>query len=239
MNYKEIRKNYQTKSPVIIDKYVSYISPLLTQIFLKKNFTPNEITIMMIISGVLGAVLFSFGNIAVKIIGIVFIHMWYILDCVDGEVARIKKQFSRFGKEIDYSAHILNHPLFNGAYAISLIALGRYSSVLILALTIVVISMDGILRNLYAFDVIYDLKMNKENNGTKDTRKIKFKFIKDLLQQFLQYPNYALIFPIVYLFDYFLGTDIGIVYLVLIVIVKVPLILKNYLTWVMKIKDIR
>lgn len=241
MKYKEIKNKYQPKSNIFADKYCMFFSPFLTKIFLKTKVTPNEITIMMILSGVIGAVLFAFKSIPIKIIGVIFIHLWYILDCTDGEVARAKQHFSRFGKEIDYSAHILNHPLFNIAFAISLLSLNRYNSTMVLFLTIIVIFMDSMLRNIYAFEVIYELKMieHVQASSTQNRGNIVKESIKFVVAQFLQYPNYALIFPIVFLFDFYKNTNIGIVYLILIVIVKVPMIVRLYLKWVFRIKDIR
>lgn len=238
MKYLNIRKEYQGKCENVIDIYATAISPLITNILLKTNLSPNEITISMIFSGVLGSVFFAINNIYMKILGLLFIHLWYILDCTDGEVARIKNRFSKFGKEMDFAAHILNHPLFNISFAISLIQLNRYNNLLILSLTILVITLDGILRNLYAFDIIYNLKINNKNIRIKEIKKVKL-LVKLIIQQFIVYPNYALIFPITYLVDYIFSTNISIVYLIIILIFKTPFIMFSYIKWIKKIKDVK
>lgn len=112
LNYKEIRSKYQNKTWFLCDRYALIISPFITKEMLRMKLRPNIVTLLMMISGIIGAIMFSFDNLALRILGIVFIHLWYVLDCSDGEVARITKIFSRMGKEIDYTAHIINHPYF-------------------------------------------------------------------------------------------------------------------------------
>ncbi|CUO43860.1 CDP-alcohol phosphatidyltransferase family protein [Clostridium disporicum] len=239
MKYREIREKYQGQNETIVDAYATSISPIITKWFLTKKFTPNEITIMMILSGIIGAILFSINSIILKMLGIVFIHMWYILDCSDGEVARIKKQFSKFGTEIDYSAHILNHPLFNISFAISLISLNRYNIAFVLVLTIILISIDGIFRNLYAFEVIYKVKMEEEIQKGAIYKGSRLSILKRVVFQFVHYPNYALIFPIIFVSDYFIGSNIAILFLISIITVQVPMILKSYIIWIKRIKDVK
>jgi phosphatidylglycerophosphate synthase len=72
------------------------ISPTLT----KYNITPNQISILGILIGITGAFLIILGN---NIIAAIIIYLSFIADCIDGEIARIKKQFTKFGYWLESS----------------------------------------------------------------------------------------------------------------------------------------
>lgn len=240
MKYKDIRKNYQNYSYIdtaLVDPYAAAISPIFTKLFIRFNIIPNQVTVLMIISGVLGAILFAFPNLILKILGVVFIHLWYIFDCSDGEVARITKKFSKFGKEIDHMAHIINHPLYNLAFAYSMICLGRFDSILILFLFMMVLAIDMINRYLESFYIIYDLRMKSDGGTVKNNSMIK-RVILYVINIFVLYPNFALIFPITYLIDANFNTNITIYYLIVQVIVAGVIILRNYVKWLMRVVNL-
>lgn len=241
MKYSEIRNNYQNHNYLemqLVDIYGMVISPILTKVFLKYNIIPNYVTILMIISGIIGAFLFAIPNTIFKIIGLLFIHMWYILDCSDGEVARITKKFSKFGKEIDFTAHIINHPLFTVAFALSLLNLNRYNSRLILILFMTYICTDLISRNLLAFDTIFELKINNNETNSGTSSSLLKRIMIFITRAWTLYPNFALIFPIVYLIDYAMKSDLCFIYLIIVTALNVIFVSKSCFRWVKKIKDL-
>lgn len=240
LKYTDIRNKYQNHeylNMVFVDMYVMLISPLFTKIFIGLEITPNYITILMIISGITGAVLFIVPSIICKIVGILFIHLWYLLDCSDGEVARITKKFSKFGKEIDYTSHIINHPLFNIAFACTLMSEHKYNYKVIILLFMIYISSDLIQRNLLAFNEIYRLKMpnyqpiNNSNNIMK-------RIIIYVLSSMTLYPNFALIFPILYLLDLFFKSNICFIYIVIVTFLTVLVTARGCIKWIVRIKDL-
>ena len=241
MTYNEIRKKYQNHkyiNNVFVDPYAMLISPIFTKIFLKFGIIPNDVTILMIITGIFGAVFFCIPNFICKLIGIVFIHVWYILDCSDGEVARITKKFSKFGTEIDYTAHIINHPLFNFSFALSMIYMNKYNNVFISILFLIIISLNLINRNICCFYFIYDIKFNNNNNNNKLDVGIKFKtLIGYIIRIFTQYPNFALIFPIIYLIDLYFNTNITLIYLLLWCLFSIIVVSRNLIVWILKIRN--
>lgn len=217
ISYRTIRREYQPRPitwDIFVDRYAYLISPLLTRLFVKTEITPNMVTVLMMVTGVIGAGLFALPLIGCKVCGIMFIHLWYVLDCSDGETARITKQFSKFGKEIDYVAHVVNHPLFNLAFAFTLIGMGRYNIQLILFASIFCISAELVLRNLVSFSLMYELKTNRHilmrNKGGFLGRIFTYSVCF-----FSVYPNYALLFPLVYFVDLYFGTHIALYYLLI------------------------
>ena len=120
MTLKEYRDSYQykLKDDVLIGYIISVpLSFLLNKIFYKPTLIPNRISFLMLLSGLLGGALFFHPNNWVKLLGFIFMHLWFVFDAWDGAVARQTKTFSEYGKEFDYLVHSLVHPLF--LYAMS------------------------------------------------------------------------------------------------------------------------
>lgn len=206
MTYKEIRKNWQHNfswDSVLVDAYAMLISPMITKICLKLKLIPNVITLLMIASGVVGGLLFALPYTAAKIAGIVFIHLWYVFDCSDGEVARITKRYSKFGTEIDYTAHVIDHPIMLFGFGISLLFSGLDISPVLLLLSVAATAvLDLMFRSFATFSLIYDLKLppEKREGDTKKTFTAKQKVLF-FVNIFVHIPNLALIFPIVFMFS--------------------------------------
>jgi phosphatidylglycerophosphate synthase len=85
----------------IFEAYFSKISKLLLPLFLRTSLTPNQITFISGIFGVIGALLLLFGNYNLNIISGIFIQIFAILDLVDGDVARAKDLRSDRGMWLD------------------------------------------------------------------------------------------------------------------------------------------
>lgn len=201
MTYREIRKNWQHRfgwDSVLVDAWALIWSPFVTKICLKLKLIPNVITLMMIAGGLVGGVLFFIPGLGFKIAGAVFIHLWYVFDCSDGEVARITKRYSKFGTEIDYTAHVLDHPVMMVGFAAAVcqaeIGIDSFIILLVFAATAV---LDLIFRSMATFGLIYDLKLPPEKSSKEHvfTKREKIRFFIGCV---VHLPNLALIFPLVY-----------------------------------------
>jgi CDP-L-myo-inositol myo-inositolphosphotransferase len=80
---------------------IRQLSCRLTPILLKTFFTPNQITFLSLLCGLLCAGCFSFGAHNLEVIGAFFLVISYTLDNCDGEIARIKNMSSEFGAKFD------------------------------------------------------------------------------------------------------------------------------------------
>lgn len=230
----EIKKK---NKPCLIDMFLcSYlisqrISPYLSSIYIKKNIEPNKITIHMILSGIIGAILFSIPNTFVKIIGSIFIQLWFVLDCSDGEVARYTKTFSKFGKELDYMAHLINHPLFGLSIFISLYQLNRYNVFNLMLLVVLSNLIDYGIRNITTLNVMDEFKLeNKDENNTDDKPVWNIKTIALFITSiFTLYPNFVLFGVLIYFVDLYVGSKILYFYLVMNVILTGLFLIKFYI----------
>jgi uncharacterized MAPEG superfamily protein len=66
-----------------------WVSPFLTRAFLRHGVSPTVGTVGMLIAGLTGALLLPFGGVWSAAAALCFV-LFYVLDCVDGEVARLR-----------------------------------------------------------------------------------------------------------------------------------------------------
>ena len=94
-----VKKN--SNSSWWVKLWVRKVSFLFTFFFINFGFSPNSVSILSIF-----VALFSFGCFIVPetwslVVAIIGINLWLILDCVDGNIARCRKQKTIYGEFID------------------------------------------------------------------------------------------------------------------------------------------
>ena len=77
------------------------VAKVLSKLFIKLNISANFITLLSAFIGILGAILFSSSNKLLILIGSFGYILYYLLDYVDGIVARYKSQNSISGMFLD------------------------------------------------------------------------------------------------------------------------------------------
>jgi len=86
----------------IIDRYIiRKISGFISGLLVRTPVTPNQVTIISLILGIVSAVFFSHGAHTCTIIAGVFYFISTVFDQCDGEVARFKHMESDFGRIFD------------------------------------------------------------------------------------------------------------------------------------------
>jgi phosphatidylglycerophosphate synthase len=91
------------------------ISLYFTWLILQTGMSANQITVLHGIIGTAGAVMLGFADDTWRFVGLALLYFSYVLDNVDGEVARFKKQVSISGKYLDSVMHaIVNMVIFFG-----------------------------------------------------------------------------------------------------------------------------
>ena len=98
------------------------ISIYLTKLLLYTSITSNQVTMLSILFGMLGGILMIFSTSLWDILGVLLLQLFWILDFVDGEVARYRKSGSLTGEYFDFMAHYIVWPTYLmgmsfGAYA--------------------------------------------------------------------------------------------------------------------------
>lgn len=92
----------------IFEALYTKISKPISTILVKTSLTPNQITIISGILGILGAYYLTCHSRIYLIYAAVSIQLFTILDLVDGDIARMKDMQSHFGKWLDVFFDKLN-----------------------------------------------------------------------------------------------------------------------------------
>jgi phosphatidylglycerophosphate synthase len=77
------------------------ISWRLTSVAERLGLTPNQVTLISFGLGLLAAGLLAIGDRSWSVLGAVLLQVCLVVDCVDGELARYRRRFSRFGAWLD------------------------------------------------------------------------------------------------------------------------------------------
>jgi phosphatidylglycerophosphate synthase len=86
---------------------VYLVDPLASRLMLPlvnhTRITPNQVSSLSFVSGALAALSFLQGDHAWLVLGAALYHVSFVLDCIDGKIARLKGTGSVFGMWLDYS----------------------------------------------------------------------------------------------------------------------------------------
>lgn len=107
-----------------VDRYFNRtLSRRLTRVFLALGLSPNAITILATAIGLVSAAVFGLGTYSTGIMAALLFQLAAVIDCCDGEVARLTFTESPFGAWLDIAMdNIVHMAIFAG------IAAGLYSS---------------------------------------------------------------------------------------------------------------
>ncbi|RKY85038.1 hypothetical protein DRQ09_07815, partial [candidate division KSB1 bacterium] len=148
-----------------------HISILISRFLLKKNITPNQISVISFIMSIIGAAFLSMGRYVSFVAGGVLVQLSSIIDGCDGEIARLKFKTSQFGAWFDA---VLDR------YADALIILGMVYGFWLFHHNVIIwivgfLALMGSLINSYTADK-YDVIFRR----TITTKKWKIRFGRDI-----------------------------------------------------------
>jgi hypothetical protein len=81
--------------------FLRKFSKLLTWLAVRVNATPNQVTLISFAIGLYSAICFTKGTFSQTLLGAVLLQLSIIVDCVDGELARYTRKFSKLGAWLD------------------------------------------------------------------------------------------------------------------------------------------
>ena len=81
--------------------FLRKFSKLLTWLAVRVKATPNQVTLISFAIGLYSAFCFTKGSFSQTLLGAVLLQISIIVDCVDGELARYTRKFSKLGAWLD------------------------------------------------------------------------------------------------------------------------------------------
>ncbi|MCB0280245.1 MAG: CDP-alcohol phosphatidyltransferase family protein, partial [Calditrichaeota bacterium] len=99
-SYKNSLKNPQVEEilDLIIFRPLAF---LLVLVLYRLPITPNQITFLAMLSGIIAGYFYSLGDTSSFVWGAIFYGLSNVLDCSDGMIARIKNNGTKVGRIID------------------------------------------------------------------------------------------------------------------------------------------
>jgi phosphatidylglycerophosphate synthase len=112
-SYTEEKKAVDRRENIFIYYIVRPISYIVTIPFIKLGISANTVSILSSIIALLGSALIAIDDYLLGILGGCFVFLWIVLDCVDGNIARLNKKPSGKGEFLDaMGGYILNATIF-------------------------------------------------------------------------------------------------------------------------------
>ena len=81
--------------------FVSTYSKYIARWAARRGLTPNQVTMFSIAVGVVAAACFAYAERWSMVVGGVLVYFAFVFDCVDGQLARYTRQFSKLGAWLD------------------------------------------------------------------------------------------------------------------------------------------
>lgn len=91
--------------------FVSKISPYFTYLFYRMSCSPNQVSLLSFCCVWVAFFFFMSPNIGNWLIAYIFLQLYIIIDCSDGELARVTQAESEFGKFLDDFIHPISNAL--------------------------------------------------------------------------------------------------------------------------------
>ncbi|RKX92290.1 MAG: hypothetical protein DRP84_10265 [Spirochaetes bacterium] len=94
-----------------------------TKLLLKIGISANQATLLSLLFALIGGFFLVFTDVKSLILSAVFLYLYLIFDCVDGEIARYTKTSSKLGSHLDFMVGTFVHP-----YAFICMTFGAYNA---------------------------------------------------------------------------------------------------------------
>lgn len=119
MAEKKLFSSLKGEAEGFVDRYFNRkLSRWFTRLFLAAGFSPNAVTIVATLIGFLSAVGFAMGTYAAGVAAALVFQLAAVIDCCDGEVARLTFTESPFGAWLDIAMdNIVHMAIFAGIAA--------------------------------------------------------------------------------------------------------------------------
>nr|WP_246017551.1 DUF5941 domain-containing protein [Micromonospora pisi] len=100
----ELRLSVKEKDDFFSTYFVSTWSPYVTKFCARIGLGPTGVTAFSVLFAVAAAALFGLGGRSAAVLGAVLLYLGFVLDCVDGQLARYTRHFSPWGGWLDTMA---------------------------------------------------------------------------------------------------------------------------------------
>nr|WP_301547867.1 DUF5941 domain-containing protein [Micromonospora sp. C95] len=130
----ELRLSVKEKDDFFTTYFVSTWSPYVTKVCARLGLSPTAVTMVSVAFAAAAAALFAAGGRPLLVVGAVLLYLGFVLDCVDGQLARYTRNFSAWGGWLDTMADRAKEYLVYGGLGLGATQAGfRYGWALAIA----------------------------------------------------------------------------------------------------------
>lgn len=163
-------KKKNSKSSLWVKIVVRKLSFIFTYLFINLGCSAWMASIISIIVAVAGTVCLCIDSIVCRIIGVILVELWLVLDCVDGNIARVRKTSSEMGEFIDALSGYYVTGFVYLAIGVSAYYTTRFSNYALAFLILGGIStVAGLLARIIHQKYTYTLLILERDNNKKET----------------------------------------------------------------------
>ena len=155
MTWHELRSKCRRQSDYIITLFFTdTVSLFITWLLLPTRVTPNQVTTASILCGLICAIFYASGHF---LAGSLFLFLSHVLDCTDGNLARAKETFSKFGRWLDFIGDRIGEVFIFLGISIYFYRIGHSASWIFLAM----LDSISLLLYYYIVDIAIALKISQ------------------------------------------------------------------------------
>lgn len=158
-------------------------TPLVRWTAMRTRITPNQITWAALVLGLGAAACFAMGDWKWLVVGAVVYHFSFVLDCMDGKLARLTGKGSEFGGWLDYIFDRIR--VLACAVALMGGQFHRTGDVIYMWLAVAVVFLDALryLDALQIFKVRHGMRVKLQQRQAELHSQGGLKFMEDLLRE--------------------------------------------------------
>ena len=159
------------------------IAFILVKLVYNTKVTPDQLTLTAIVMGLISGILYSFGLPLTGYIGAFFYFTFIIFDCSDGQLARLKKNGTPFGRLLDGIADYFVITAIYVGITIGYSQKGDHTHMLLLLiLSAISIIIQEVLVDYYRTRFL-DIVMSRNNTFEEGIREYRNQYIKLKIQK--------------------------------------------------------
>ncbi len=149
----------------------------ITWLLLHTSISANQTTLLFVLIGLFSAFILTIGTKLAFFAGAFLLQIWFVMDMVDGEIARYRKQTSFTGAYFDHITHYIIHPIIFIGIGIGLFRIYSDVSILLISMlagySVYMITISGDIYELILYHELNSLKVSKPNFSIKEDEKLK------------------------------------------------------------------
>ena len=168
-------KDSKGRRPLYMEWVTMKFSIYVTKLLLYTPIRADQVTIGMVLLAILGSIFMAFGSLNYMFIGILIIHFTVVLDNVNGEVARYRKEGSMMGTFLEQYYHEVSVPLIFFSLGFGIFLTTGYKSAVVFGFLCGVFSRSTVLSALKS--AVVKNAIRDRNNKKADEKLKKYALI--------------------------------------------------------------